>query len=301
MEERLIDNERGIKIKRKREGLDAVDALADDGAEEEIPEEELVLELPDGEEYDEDLVGLTPSQLKEELARREKAAREARAESEKLALAGAEKLGEENFEEAESLFAQAVTYDPENAEAGKGLWQARTKNFTDGEAFYAGDNAEELAASIEAVRAYVLDRAGERLREERETYRQEEEPLKEKVEESMEFRRGYFRDNRRYYLVRFGIFVGIMLLCLIGAAVSASFLYSTQSITPIVLIGCFGGVAAVMLAVAIVFSRKLLVAHRLCRANENLSSTEDGARLAYLQERLRCLQLVLDGRTNEEE
>ena len=75
MEERIIDNEREIKIKRKRGVIDAQDALAED-TEVQDEEEEVVLEFPDGE-YDEDLVGLTPAQLKEELARRERAKREA--------------------------------------------------------------------------------------------------------------------------------------------------------------------------------------------------------------------------------
>lgn len=113
MEERIIDREREIKIKRKREGDDAVDALAADETEDEIPEEELVLEFPEGEEYDEDLVGLTPSQLKEELARREKALSEAREESKKLAALGEEKLAEGSYDEAESLFGQATVYDIE--------------------------------------------------------------------------------------------------------------------------------------------------------------------------------------------
>lgn len=298
MEERIIDNEREIKIKRRREGDDVVDALAD-GGEETLPEEELVLELPE-EEYDEDLVGLTPSQLKEELERRERALREAREESEKLTLAGAEKLGEGAFEEAESFFAQALTYDPENAEAGKGVWQARTKEFADYEPFYQKENAEELGGAPEEVRAFVKERAGARLEGEREAFRAEERPLREKVEESMEFRRGYFRDNRNYFLVRFGIFFGLFALCLVGAGISASFIYSTRGITPIVLIACFGGAALVMLAVAIVFARKLVVANRLCRENEKLSATEDGARLAYLQDRLHCLDLVLDGAERED-
>ncbi len=301
MEERIIDREREIKIKRKREGDDAVDALAADETEDEIPEEELEIEFPEGEEYDEDLVGLTPSQLKEELARREKALSEAREESKKLAALGEEKLAEGSYDEAESLFGQATVYDIENAEAGKGLWRARTKNFTDYEAFYRAEFAEELSLASEEVRAFVLKEAGERLVAERETYRSEAEPLKEKVEENMERRRGYFRDNRRYYLIRYGIFFALFCACLLGAAISASFLYTTTSIAPIVLISSFGGVALVMAALAIVFSRKLLVAHRLCRENEKLSSTEEGARLAYLQSRLECLAWVLDGAQAEEE
>ena len=67
MEERLIDKDesRKIKIKHTAEGEDVVDALAPDGEEEAVEEEETdyIVELPEeDEEYDEDLVGLTPSQ-----------------------------------------------------------------------------------------------------------------------------------------------------------------------------------------------------------------------------------------------
>ncbi len=293
MEERIIDNEREIKIKRKREGADYVDALAEDGAAEEIPEEELILELPEGEEYDEDLVGLTPSQLKEELARREKAMREAREESKKLTAAGAEQLGAEAYGEAEDLFAQAVMYDPDNAEAGKGLWLARTKNFTDDEAFFQDTNAEELNAANEEVRAYVLEQAGERLRVDRETLRAECAPLKAEVEESRAYRRGYFSDHKKYYLVRFGAWLGLFALLVLGAGISASFIYSTRGILPVALTGGFGAAAALSLVFVVVFSRKLLVASRLCRENERPASTETGARLEYLEERLRCLDIIL--------
>lgn len=299
MEERIIDKEREIKVKRRPEGDDIVDALAEDGGE--PSEEELVLELPE-EEYDEDLVGLTPSQLKEELERREKARREAEEESARLSQAGAEKLGEEAFEEAESLFAQAVMYDGGNLDAGKGLWIARTKDFTSDEAFYLDTNAEEFNVAPDEVRAFVLERVGGKLEAERKAFRGEADALRGTVEESIEFRRGYFRDNKRYYLVRFGIVFAIFALFLIACGISASFIYATRSVAPIVLVGTFGGLAFVMLVFVVLYARKLVVAHRLCRANEDRSSTEKGARLVYLDEKLRCLDLVFrDGEEEAEE
>ena len=74
MEERIMDEDelRGIKKRREGDAPEDGQSLAyeltgEDGAAE------------DG--YDEDLVGLTPSQLQEELARREKQRAEAHAES----------------------------------------------------------------------------------------------------------------------------------------------------------------------------------------------------------------------------
>lgn len=293
MEERIIDNEREIKIKRKRGGDDVVDALAEDGEEVQAEEEELVLELPEDDEYDEDLVGLTPSQLKEELARREKAKKESEAECEKLTLAGEEKLAAGNFREAESFFSQALLYNGESVRAGKGLWLARTENFSATEAFYADGNAEELEGGPEEVRAFVLERTRGELEAAREEYRKEAEPLKEKVEKSQAERRAPFLANKKYYRTRLRICLAAFAACVIGVIVCASMIYSTQGMLPVWLAVGFGASALVCLAFTLFMMRKLLVAHRLCTANERLSSTEEGARLEYLNGRLDCLDLIL--------
>lgn len=294
MEERIIDNEREIKIKRKREGMDAVDALSDEAeGEEELSEEELILEIPEGEEYDEELVGLTPTQLKEELARRERAIREAREACEKLTAEGEEKLAAGAYEEAEELFAAALSYDAENVNAGKALWLARTERYTKDDAFFRDTYAEEFAALPDEVRESVLGGMGESLRAQREELRREEAPLREEVEGKQAERREAFRANRAYYLRPFGICFALFAVFLLGLGISAGFLYRTTTMIPIILMGVFGGLAFVLLIATVVLSRKVLVADRLCRENEKLSSTKEGARLAVIEEKLRCLDLVL--------
>ena len=291
MEERIIDNEREIKIKRKREGDDVVDALAEDG--EELPEEEdVVLELPE-DEYDEDMVGLTPTQLKEELARREKAKQEAEAECAKLTQAGEEKLQENDFAEAEKFFAQALLHVPESEAAGKGLWTARTKSFLDSEPLFNEEYAEELGSAPEAVRVEVIEFMGEGLKQAREEYRTEAEPLREKVTKEIEERRGPFEANRKYYSLRLKIWLAACVLMLIGIIVSSSFLYSVQGMLVVGLICGFGALCLGCLIAVIIYARKLTVATRYCKANEMLSSTDDGARLEYLEKRLHCLELIL--------
>lgn len=290
MEERIIDNEREIKIKRKRGGDDVVDALARDG--EELPEEEeLVLELPEGEEYDEELVGLTPTELKEKLARREKAKKEAEEAQKKLMSEGEEKLAAKEYETAEAFFAQALIYGW-NSEAGKQLWRARTEDFTDTEAFYREHNAEELAEGDEEVRNFVLGKTGKALEAEREEYRKEAEPLREKVEAAMEERRAPFSANKKYYSLRLKICLGALVLCLVWAIVSAGSIYSTAGMLPVWLAIAGGALALVCLGFTVFYWRKSHLAGQLCEANERLSSTEEGKRLEVLEHRLSCLGTI---------
>ena len=298
MEERILDDDesRGIKIKRTANGgTDAVDALAEG---EEGAEEEIYLDLPE-EEYDEDLVGLTPTQLKEELERRERAKRAAREESERLKTSADEKLAEEKFADAELLYAQALVCDGENEAAAKGLWTARTKNFTDAEAVFAEHAAEELAENG-AARAFVVEKIGETLKTLRDSYAKEEAEIAPGFEEKQEERRVAFAANRTYYLVRFSVFLLFAVLFCIGVAVSASFVLRTKSDVPVILIGVFAGLTLAAVIVAIVYARKLFVASRLYAANEKLSSTETGARIEFLRGRLYALDLVLGNAETEE-
>lgn len=302
MEERILDEDesRSIKLKRTKDGeTDAVDALADEA------EEEAVVEFPEMEfagdgEYDEDLVGLTPSQLRAELEKRAKAKREAREESKKLTAQAAEKLAAENFADAELLYTQALVCDFENGEAREGLWTARTRGFTDEEALFREGAAEELAGD-EQARAFVVPHFEQRLRDLRAQYAAEEEEVRPAFEQQQGARRDAFSANRKYYLVRFAVFFLTAVVFAIGIAVSASFLYRTQNMVPLALVIAFSALTLISLIVAVVFSRKLFVASRLCGENEKLSSTESGARLQFLQERLRAIDLVLGEEHGENE
>lgn len=284
MEERIVDkdDERLVRIKKTAEG--ETDAVEDTG-------EDVVFELPEGDEYDEDLVGLTPSQLQEELARRERLAREARERSLSLTEEGNALLAEGKFVEADDKLSEAVLLDGENEEAGRSLWLARTENFAKLSPLFEEDNATALSQS-EFQRRFVLERAGERLKAVRAEYEKEERELSPVVEEAMATRRVAFAANKKYFLIRFFAVFAAFVLCIVGAGVSAGFLYSTTSGTPVILCAVFGGLALIMLVLVIVFARKLLVAGRLCRANERLLSTEDGTRLSELRESLRSIALI---------
>lgn len=300
MEERIMDDEgRLIRLKKTAMGTDAVEDNGDvpEGSGE--IEDELVLEIPETDEYDDDLVGLTPSQLREALDKRERARREAEEEGAKLAQEGQALLEEEKFEEAEEKFSSALSCDSENEEAGRGIWLARTKNFTDLSSLLEEENYLSLAGE-EKQRAFILERAGDRLRDMREECEQEEKELAPVVESAMEERRKSFSANKKYYLVRFlGVF-GAFVLAVIAIAVSGSFLYKTTSMAPILCIAVFGGVALFFLVLTVLYTRKLLVASRLCRENENLLSTEKGTRLYHLREQKEAFSYLF-GETEETE
>ena len=298
MEERLIDKDelRGVKKKRTQGEEDAVDVLSSDAAAEEDAQADYTLEF-DGE-YDEGLVGLTPSQLREELERREHLRAEAHAESEKRLAAGEEKFAAGQFAEAAEAFREALGYEfSETAE--ERLFAAVTRNYTDAEPLVQRENAEPFAEAEPANRERVLAVFGDGLRAQRREAEERAQPLRERVTAAQEARRAPFAANRAYYLVRFLISLAALVLFAVGIAVSASYLLRVQNPVPTALTITFSVLTFAAFVCFVLFSRKLLVAVRLCRENERLSSTEEGAALAQLEERLDCLSLVLDGAQRE--
>ncbi len=271
MEERTLDNE---------------ELLSDEDAK-------LILTLPDGEDSDPSLVGLTAEQLKKELARREA---QAKKDEEALRLAleeGKKLLSEGKFEGAQKAFEQALRLDPVNLTARKGRWKARTQGYTQIQPLFMREIASEFAQEEEDVKQVMLQRVGDSLREKQRVLQSEATPIRERVLKKQAERKELFRANRNYYLWRTLLCVAVFFGFLIGVAVCANNITRTMENTPIILTAVFGGLALLALCVTLFFGRKLLVALRLCRANQRLSSTKEGAILLGLEENLACIHLVL--------
>ena len=309
MEERIIEDEgRTIKVKRNALGgiEDATDGALPEGGtaegasspdagpggtEEDV---EFAVDFPE-EEYDEDMVGLTPSQLKRAQEERERARREAEEARDKLIAEGKKALSSLDYAAAEKCFSQALTYDEECVEALLGVWESRTQGFTDDSPFFIEENAEKFARMPKEVRASILERVGSRLQDARQGILEEMRPLKAAVEEAREARRGALDANKRYYLVRtaaFGI-AAVLFLALMG--VFSAFLLRTSGSWPAVCMAVFGGLALLCLIFLVVFLRGLVFALRLSHDNEKNEGTEDGRRLALLEGEESCLKLVLEG------
>ena len=293
MEERLIDkeDERLIRIKKKAEGVDAEDALAEEGEE---SEEEVLVTLPEDEEYDEDLVGLTATELKRELERRKKAEEAAKEECAKLAEAAQAELANGNFEQATALYVQATYYPFVDETVLQGLWTARTKNFSDNATFYDSECAEEFSSAPDELKAFVREKVADSLKKEREELTKEEAELAPQVLEKQETRRQAFLDNRKYYSLRLLIFLGLLVAFGIGTAVSGAYIVRTLQNWPVILTSVLGGLTLISFIVALVFLVKFAGANKLCRVNDKLSSTDEGARLVELREKLACLKLILE-------
>ena len=309
MEERIIEDEgRTIKVKRNALGgiEDATDgALPEGGAAEGASspdagsggtqeDVEFAVDFPE-EEYDEDMVGLTPSQLKRAQEERERARREAEEARDKLIAEGKKGAFLPRLCRRGKFFSQALTYDGESAEALLGVWESRTQGFTDDSPFFIEENAEKFAGMPEEVRSSILERVGSRLQDARQGILEEMRPLKAAVEEAREARRGALDANKRYYLVRtaaFGI-AAVLFLALMG--VFSAFLLRTSGSWPAVCMAVFGGLALLCLIFLVVFLRGLVFALRLSHDNEKNEGTEDGRRLALLEREEHCLRLVLEG------
>ena len=309
MEERIIEDEgRTIKVRRNALGgiEDATDGALPEGGTAEgasspdagpggtQEDVEFAVDFPE-EEYDEDMVGLTPSQLKRAQEERERARREAEEARDKLISEGKKALSSLDYAAAEKFYSQALTYDGESAEALLGVWESRTQGFTDDSPFFIGENAEKFAQMPEEVRSSILERVGSRLQDARQGILEEMRPLKAAVEEAREARRGALDANKRYYLVRtaaFGI-AAVLFLALMG--VFSAFLLRTSGSWPAVCMAVFGGLALLCLIFLVVFLRGLVFALRLSHDNEKNEGTEDGRRLALLEREEHCLRLVLEG------
>ncbi len=278
MEERLTDE----PIK-----LDGLDGLPD---EPEMPEAE--------DEIDEDLVGLTPSRLQEELAKRRAAEDRARREYEKL-IEGAESLRHAGkFAEAEKLYRQAALYDPA---AEEGLWAARTEEYTSTACFFKRSYAGDFAEAGARVRETVFAHMGPKIRAEKEAYEAEAAPLRTEVEAGRDSRREAFAANRNYWLWRFLGVLALFLAMGIACAVAGSYIVRTRGTAAPIATVVFGVLTLVSLAAVFILARKLFVAQRLVSDNEKLSSTEKGARLAELERRIGLLTLVLEGPAEDED
>lgn len=261
--------------------------------------EDYSLDLPEGESenYNEDEVGLTPTQLAALEEERKRARLEAEKARDKSVAQGNLALKSACYEEAAEHFLAALSYDTDCVEAGKGLILARTREFSTDEPFFDINYAEEISALNDESLTFLKENAGSRLSSARERIEEELIPLEREFSASQETRREAFKKNYLYYLVRVcGLFLGAIAF-LVGVYISSYFITRTQSIVPVVLTIIFGIVAFVLLIVAIPFARKLVVASRLKNENEELSSTEIGARLEQLQMQKYCLDLLLTEKT----
>lgn len=324
MEERIIDDEyaRGIRLKKTKNGyVDVTDELAENadsetsGAEtqaengenaenaefeELVDGEEAVFEFPvfETDEDDEDLVGLTPEQAAEVRQRKAEEAAKRKADYERACAEGEKLLKTGSYRAAELAFEKALSLDDEATDASVGYWRAKTSDFTEpdvliGEYAEAGIESLEYDLGYRATQTIKRDYA-EVFRTRVRELTEEEEPLAAKVEEKQANRRVVLTERIKRCTIAFlasAIPTAALLALTIVFGLKNFTTRENTYVLPTVLLGA--GFAASFIAF-MVCTNKWLNALRMRRANEKLSSTEEGARLLRIREYKELYQILAE-------
>lgn len=298
MEERIIDDEygRGVRLKKTKDGyVDVTDAETENT---EAEGEEAVFEFPtfDTDEYDEDLVGLTPEEAEARLKQKEEEVAQRKADYERYCKEGDELLETGSFRAAELKFEKALALDEEASEASLGYWRAKTSNFTDPDVLIS----EYAKAGVESLEHDLGEKATENLKKEyKDVFEkrvkelsEEEAPLSQSVQEKQAARRVVLKDRVKRSTIAFLaalIPTAAMLVLTIVFGLSNFTTRENTFVLPTVL--CGAGFLIFFIAF-IVFANKWINNLRMRAANERLSSTSDGARLVEIRE-YKALYLAL--------
>lgn len=306
MEERIIDEEIGrkIKVKRLADGsTDVVDELSEEPttADEDVVneeavdgealaegEEELTFEIPDLEEDDEDLVGLSPE---EALALRQKKAEEAEAKRkmyEEIVAEGNALLADGSFRSAELKFEKALALDEVATEASVGYWRAKTENFEKPDVLmeeYVGPGYENLEFDLgyEAVEI-IKTEYREKFQKRYDELTEEEAPLRENVYSAQERRREILKPRRLHSAIAFAVSAIPFIAALIVTIVLGLKNFTVKDNSYILPTAISGGVSFLLFIVFGVFTNRFINACRIYNANERISATDDGARLEEIAE-----------------
>lgn len=310
MEERMIDEEygRGVRLKRTKDGfVDVTDELCTDEENAAQDGEEIVFQFPDeepvfegeGEEYAE----LSPEEAAALKKKKEEEAAARLAKYQALCQEGDTQLAEGKFEEAENTFAKALDYDDEATAASVGYWRAKTENFAEPDVLIdeyveAGIQTLEFDLGYEAA-AIIKKEYREVFEKKVQELTAEEEPLAEKVYAVQERR----REKVHFRMKKSGIAMGISALptlcCLILAIVFGLKIVSTPENTFVLPTIILGVAFVVCFVIFGTFANKFINDCRMNAKNEDLSETDDGARLLEIQEYKELYLALLE--TNGEE
>lgn len=296
MEERIIDDEygRGVRLKKTKDGyVDVTDELAE-GADEMEDGEEIAFEFPtmwnaEGmEEDDEDLVDLSPEEAERVRKEKAEAAARRRAEYDRVCREGEELLATGSFHAAELKYEKALDLDDTATEASVGYWRAKTSDFADPDVLiseYVEPGIESLEFELGYEAADIIKHKYRGVFQRRiEELTAEEEPLAKSVEEKQERRREILSARRLHRGIALMIAALPVLALLIVTLVIGLKNFSTPDsryITPTIVLACVTFVAFIAM---IIVANRFINACRMCRRNEQLSSTEEGERLLEIRE-----------------
>ena len=305
-EERIVEDEFGrkVKIRKTKEGVDVTEEVTDG---EEVEEEvELSLEIPEEEEDDEDLVGLSPEEAAALKKQKAEAAERRKKEYDQAIIDGNALLDAGEYEAAEKKFEEALQLDEIATEASVGYWRAKTENFQKPDVLIeeyleAGIESLEYDLGLEATDIVKADFRAvfeKRLEE----LKEEEKPLAEEVEGKQERRHEILSSRLRMRTITAVVALVPMLLCILMSAVFGMQITTTRDATGyIVATAVMGGAAFLLFLVFLVCLNNFLNALRIYRKNENLASTEEGVKLLQVRAYMELCEALLSERSEEDE
>lgn len=289
MEERILDEEIGRKIRIKKTQDGETDVVDDLSETDELVEgeEEYTFELPEYTEDDEDLVGLSPEEAMALRKKKQQEAEAKRAEYERLLAEGEVLLAEGSYRSAELKFEKALMLDDVATEATVGYWRAKTENFSNPDALmdeYVEEGYDSLEYDLgrKAVEQIRI-RFQEQLRRRYDELVEEETPLRAEFEEAQARRRAVLKPRRLKCGIGFGVSAVPFLVSLILTIVFGLRNFTVKDDSFILPTIIAGSVAVVSFIVFGVFTNRFINACRIYRTNERLSSTDEGAQLEEIE------------------
>lgn len=298
MEERIIDDEygRGIRLKKTKDGyVDVTDELSenenlentDNGDEEYGDEVAFSFPMMEGDEDDEDLVGLSPQEAAKVRQRKEEERAARAAEYEKLCQEGEDLIQSGSFRAAELKYEKALQLDELATNASVGYWRAKTDDFSNPDVLvkeYAKEGVESMEYDLgiqatDLIRQQYHDKFTKRVAE----LEQEETPLQREVEEKRLLRKSILKKDLKVGTIIFGaallpFVVALLLTAVFGVKIPTT--PDNRYVMPTVICG---GIAFVLFIVTVACFNKFYNALRIYRKNEKLSSTEEGKKLLRIR------------------
>lgn len=283
MEERLIDMEEGLRVKRRTE--------SEDGEE---TEEELELEMTEeGEEDDEELASLSPEEALAYRRAQEEKQREILEKGQELLASADAHLAQGETEEAEEDYFSAREYLGPTAEVLVGILRAGTAEFTEAEDLdRLREPLDELRVSEVEEREAFSAAYGEAVRVKLEELRAERDPVQRAVEAKRAERREVFgkayRDARKKTLIS----GAVCAVCLALALILFPFIYRTSG--GLILAGAIASAVIFLcsLAFLLVQVNRFVNAKNRVRMNEDNAYSNEGRKLNALNEKVEFYEIL---------
>ncbi|MBO4989676.1 MAG: hypothetical protein J6D37_05030 [Clostridia bacterium] len=291
MEEKLIDLDKGktIRLKKTAEGdteiLEGEELSVETDAVEEAEDEEVVFEMPEGDEDNEELASLSKEEAQAYYKAQLQKAKEMEEKGRAYLADAKECEAEGDFRNAYLSFKEAHDLLGAEPEIVVGVLRNATASFTEVENLQGLDAyVSELSEMNDEVKESFRTEYGEAVKETLAKINEERDPLKEKVEQKREARGEKFGRAYRKATRNLIITGSVSIVFLILTAVFFNLVYSRSDQLFLLLGIISAAVFLVSLIVTLFFVKFFVNARNRVVMNADNAYSNDGRRLNVLTE-----------------